>query len=572
MDESPFHRGEHEAQARMGVQGVEAWARKVVRPHMPEQHRRFFAQLPFLVAAARDEGGRVWASLLTGPEGFTHAPDPRHLELDFRLAKGDALTGVLSGPSAVGQALGLLGIEFHSRRRNRVNGRVLQGRSAEQGLRLEVGQSFGNCPQYIRERQWRWTEPAESTLEPARGEALSPAQQRWIASADTFFIASGYSGEDGDGPHAPRHGMDASHRGGEPGFVEVLGPQRLRFPDYAGNKHFNTIGNLLVDPRVGLLFIDFATGRALQLSGRASIDWDSPALARVPGARRLVTIEVEAVVELRGGVGLRWTEQAGSVRDLRVVERVRESADVTSLWLAARDGGPLPGFLAGQHLPIELLGEGGELLRRTYSLSGAPTDSRYRITVKREPEGRASTLIHDQLCVGDMLAARKPAGDFVLRPTRADRPVVLLGAGVGVTPLVAMLHTLSAARPAAAPPVIFVHGVRDGAHHPLRGEVEACIERAAARGQAAWLRWVYSRPRSVDAGRYDLHGRASGPSLRALLTDIAGELRQRMPRALALAEAEAYLCGPVPFMSDARASLGALGVDESRMYWESFGG
>ena len=126
-----------------------------------------------------------------------------------------------------------------------------------------MDQAFGNCPQYIRERQWRRVEGGQAGM-PVRSTRLTPSQREWISSADTFFIASGHRG---DGESAT-YGMDASHRGGDAGFVRVDGESRLMFPDYAGNNHFNTIGNLVLDSRAGILwscpgFVDgYGFGRA----------------------------------------------------------------------------------------------------------------------------------------------------------------------------------------------------------------------------------------------------------------------------------------------------------------------
>lgn len=298
-DDSPFHVGERKVQARLGVRAIEDRARKVVRDHMSKQHREFHTNQPFLVVAARDERERPWATLLTGPDGFATSPNPRRLDIEAKPAPGDALDGVLSS----GADIGILGIELATRRRNRVNGRVLD--SGSSALRFGVEQAFGNCPQYIHEREWvRVSE--NSPGEPSRGPCLTLGQSNLIAAADTFFIASGYRGM-GD---SPTYGMDASHRGGDPGFVEILGDRRIRFPDYAGNNHYNTIGNLVLDPRAGFLFVDFGTGSLLQLTGTTSIDWDSEEIARFPGARRLVTVDVEEVVELPSTLNLRWRADA----------------------------------------------------------------------------------------------------------------------------------------------------------------------------------------------------------------------------------------------------------------------
>ena len=337
---SPFHPGEHEVQERMGVRDIEDWARKVVRPFMPDEHRDFHTALPFFVAAARDHQERPWVTLLTGPEGFVTSPDPETLVMAATPVAGDALEGALSS----GGHLGLLGIELASRRRNRINGRVHENDSGH--LVFSVDQAFGNCPQYIRERAWRRVDetPAGS---PVQGRRLTPSQTSWISSADTFFIASGHDGEG----ESPTLGMDASHRGGEPGFVEVVSETRLQFPDFAGNNHFNTIGNLVLDPRAGFLFVDFVSGSLLQLTGRATIDWESEAIAAIPGARRLVAFDIEEIVELPSAVPLRWDATADSVRSLRLIEKTPESEDITSFVFEARDGGPLPLYEAGQYLP-----------------------------------------------------------------------------------------------------------------------------------------------------------------------------------------------------------------------------
>jgi ferredoxin-NADP reductase len=345
--------------------------------------------------------------------------------------------------------------------------------------------------------------------------------------------------------------MDASHRGGERGFVRVANDRRLEFPDYAGNNHFNTIGNLVLDPRAGFLFVDFATGSLLQLTGRAAIDWDSEAVASLPGARRLVAFDIEEIVELPAAVALRWDADAESVRSLRLIDKVRESEDVTSFVFEARDAGPLPGFEAGQHLPIELDVPGLEgPTRRTYSLSGAPGHDRYRISVKREPRGLASRHLHDHVEPGAILDARGPAGDFMLSCSKC--PVALVSAGIGLTPMVSMLHALAAE--GGERPVWFVHGARDGAHHPLAGEVrELAAGRAGTKVHVA-----YSRPRANDEVGidYDSRGRVDGALLATLIED---------------SEVHYFLCGPTRFMADLQTDLEGRDIPAGRIHTESFG-
>lgn len=539
-DDSPFHKGEKLVQELMGVRSIEDWAKKVVRSYLPDQHRDFYEALPFLVVAARDENGQPWATVLEGPEGFVETLDEHNLWINAKTSRGDALENSLMS----GKDLGILGIELSTRRRNRVNGAIVE--SSEQGLSFKVGQSFGNCPQYIRERNWSRVS-LKGQHAPIVSDKLSTSQQTWIANADTFFIASGYRDEG----ESATYGMDVSHRGGDRGFVRVMSEKQILFPDYAGNNHFNTIGNLMLDPRAGFLFVDFETGSMLQLTGRAEIDWDSALSKEIPGARRLVSFSIDKIVELPSALTLRWDTDAESVRSLRVVEKITESDDVTSFVFESRDGGPLADFSAGQHLPIELHVHGvEEPVRRTYSLSGAPSTDRYRISVKREPKGLASQHLHDNIEPGAILDSRKPAGDFVM--TCTECPVVLVSAGVGVTPLLSMLHSLLAEN--GARPVWFVHGARNGRHHPLGREVR----NLAKDRQQIKLHTRYSQPLEDDiaGASYDSVGRV----------DIA--LLQKL---VDRPDAHYYLCGPTAFMAALQDGLERIGVPRDQIHTESFG-
>jgi hypothetical protein len=228
---------------------------------MPEQHRAFFPLLPYLFSATLDAAGAPVASMLWGPAGFAHSPDPTTLRIDALPASGDpAAAGVV-----VGQPIGLLGLDLSTRRRNRANGHIA---AVDGGITVAIEQSFGNCAQYIQTRTATLHAPARQASEALF--TLDESARRTIEAADTFFVASrSRTGIEGDG------GLDVSHRGGRPGFVAVHG-DTLVVPDFRGNRFFNTLGNLLGDPRAGLLFIDFATGNLLQLQGKATIQWDEP--------------------------------------------------------------------------------------------------------------------------------------------------------------------------------------------------------------------------------------------------------------------------------------------------------
>lgn len=538
---STFHRGEQAVQQRMGVAAtMAAWGGKVIRPFMPDEHRDFYGTLPFLVVAARDAEGRPWATLLSGRPGFASSPDPRRLVVAARPGPGDALAGQL----APGADVGILGLEPATRRRNRVNGRLVAAGPA--GLELAVDQAFGNCPQHIRPRRWRWDALPPSRPSVTRTRALTPAMIERITGADTLFIASGHRREG----ESAAYGMDASHRGGPRGFVKVEGERRIIIPDLAGNNHFNTVGNLVVDDRAGLLFVDFAGGGLLQITGRVSIDWSSPAVAQHPGAQRLLVLEVDEAIERPAALPLRF-DDAEPARTLRVVARRRESDDVVSLVLAARDGSPLPPARAGQHLPLELAIPGQpERVRRTYSLSGGAGEGVYRISVKREPGGLASSFLHDELHEGALVSTDAPAGDFVLAP--GERAIALVSAGIGITPMLAMLGEL--VRREDPRTIVFVHAARDGRHHPFAAEVRALV----AAAPRASLHVLYSRPRPEDrlGEGFDAAGRLDAERLLA-----------RLPPG----EVDVYLCGPVPFMAALQGGLERRGLPPARIHHESFG-
>ena len=283
----PFHADELEAQALAGQHA----GRAAIRPFMPDQHRTFFALLPYLFTATLDAGGWPMGSVLTGGKGFVQSPDPTTLRVAARPDAGDpAAPGF-----AAGAPIGLLGLDFTSRRRNRANGSLL---AVDDGLTVRVDQSFGNCPQYIQTRRPAPRGVAPAGVEPLVG--LDDEARALIASSDTFFVASRSRPEMG-----LAGGLDMSHRGGRPGFVGVLG-NALAIPDFRGNRFYNTLGNLLGDPRAGLVFIDFVSGDILQLQGVVAIDWH-PGGGGPAGAERLWRVEVERAWRRRGAFPFDWS-------------------------------------------------------------------------------------------------------------------------------------------------------------------------------------------------------------------------------------------------------------------------
>jgi predicted pyridoxine 5'-phosphate oxidase superfamily flavin-nucleotide-binding protein len=282
----------------VGVQDkLAAVGRAAIRDHMPEQHRSFFTQLPFLLVGTVDAHGQPWASALAGPPGFANSPDPHHLTVSTHPPG----ISPLATPLRTGERIGLLGIEPHTRRRNRVNGVVSSMTPA--GFEVQVLQSFGNCPKYIQPRQALYAAGrAAVAQEGFRAPRLDADARQLIQRADTFFIATAYAG---DGTPTA-HGVDVSHRGGPPGFVQLGCDDTLTVPDYAGNFFFNTLGNLTLDPRAGLLFIDFDTGDLLHLAVSVQVIWDGPELADFPGAQRLLRLHIHETRRVPAALPLRW--------------------------------------------------------------------------------------------------------------------------------------------------------------------------------------------------------------------------------------------------------------------------
>ncbi|QJI43261.1 2Fe-2S iron-sulfur cluster binding domain-containing protein [Pseudomonas sp. ADAK2] len=566
MEHSPWHAGEKQLQEQVGVaERMETLGRRVIRSEMPDQHRQFYQQLPFMLYGAVDADGHPWASILEGPPGFAHSPAPAGLQFE-RLPAADDPAQLQAGA-----AIGLLGIELHTRRRNRLNGRV--GAMTTGGFGVLVEQSFGNCPQYIQLRQFRSVPLADPSTRVAQHlNALDDAASAMISQADTLFVAS-YVDVDG------QRSVDVSHRGGQPGFVRIEG-NRLTIPDFAGNLFFNTLGNLLVNPQAGLLFIDFNSGDLLQLSGRTEVILDGPQIEAFQGAERLWTLDVERVVRRPAALALRWRfdgmspnslmtgtwEQAAARlqaqalgdawRPLRVTRIEAESQNIRSIYLEPADGAGLPVFQAGQHLPLRFK-IGNEVHIRTYSLSSAPSDDFFRISVKRD--GLVSSHLHEQIRVGDVLEARAPQGHFTVAP-HERRPLVLLAAGVGITPLLSMVREVvyQGWRTRHIRPTWFFQSSRTLADQPFRSELDRLLEGA---GDTVRVLRLLSQPEpeAREGEDFDLTGRIDTALLHGML-----EVED-------FDEVDFVLCGPGAFTQGLYDGLRELDVRDSRIHAETFG-
>lgn len=309
-----FHHGEISVQEKLGVaESVARTSERMIRDHMPEQHRLFYQTLPMVFLGHQDIDGQVWASVLCNQPGFMRTPSDKKVVLNATPLAGDPLAESLTlfNESMMAEfPVGLLGIELETKRRNRLSAMVSD--ISNNQISLNVLQTFGNCPQYIHTRT-RQAAPVKTQAVPYRFNKFDGEINRVIEQADTFFVASsaGRSIQNG-----VAYGADVSHRGGVPGFVRTEDNTTLLIPDFSGNKVFNTLGNFQINPAAGLLFIDFASGDVLTMTGNAEILWEHPLLPYFDGAERFWRFNLATGLLIKQAFPWRFTLENHSPNNL----------------------------------------------------------------------------------------------------------------------------------------------------------------------------------------------------------------------------------------------------------------
>jgi predicted pyridoxine 5'-phosphate oxidase superfamily flavin-nucleotide-binding protein len=279
-----YHAGSRAVQDRVGVRERADQVGRAVGEALKPVAVAFLGLQPLLVVGAADPAdGAVWASPLTGEPGFVRATGPRRISVAGGVTLADPLVRALT---VAGLSVGTIALDPRTRRRMRLNGRA---RPSPRGLAIEAEQVLSNCPKYLQRRESYETVAGRRPGEPRRSAALTSGQREFVDTADTFFLAT---------VHAD--GADVSHRGGNPGFVRAVSPRELTWRDYPGNAMFLSLGNLHTDPRAGLLFLDWTTGRTLQLTGEARTEFGAD------GERRVRFTLTEAV-DTEAAVPLRWS-------------------------------------------------------------------------------------------------------------------------------------------------------------------------------------------------------------------------------------------------------------------------
>jgi predicted pyridoxine 5'-phosphate oxidase superfamily flavin-nucleotide-binding protein len=291
-----WHQGEIAVQARAGVreqaEELTGKYRRALEPGMVG----FLSQQQFAALTTVDAQGRTWISPVAGQPGMLEVPDPGAIRLKASLMESQLPLEDIRATAKVG----MLVIDFARRIRVRINGEA--GAEADGSVVVAIRQLYGNCSRYIQRRTVVAPAGAPRQQQPQVSAHLNEAEQEMISKADTFFLGSVH----------PESGADASHRGGLPGFVRIMSASHLAFPDYSGNNMFNTLGNIEVNPSVGLLFFAFDSGRTLQLTGRASVDWSEPRIKEFAGAHRVIDVAIDEVRQLAEATSLRYRFEAFS--------------------------------------------------------------------------------------------------------------------------------------------------------------------------------------------------------------------------------------------------------------------
>lgn len=538
--ENPFHEGELIVQQRANESAVARRNSAVISDAIPKAAMPFVGQQSFVVIASLDPQGNPWASILVGAPGFIEAFDERTVLVhthQFPSSEHDPLWANIEN----GADVGMIVIDLGTRRRLRINGYIQRLEST--CLKLSVARAYANCPKYIQKRQLSLQDEAmaDRVATVRQGRALEDHQQAFIAAADTFFVAS----------VSPGHGLDASHRGGNPGFIRMLDRQRIRIPDYGGNSLFNTLGNLTVYPRAGLVFLDFETGRILQLIGEAEILWDQDdPHSQTGGTGRYWELKVTQWVETQLTLGLQWEspdyspynpfsltskiKQPAGMK-LAVTRVVRKTQRIKAFQLSAVDGADLPAVKAGSHIPLLVRLPDGTQAYRQYSILSDPADrSRYEVAVLLEPEGQGgSRFMHEGIRENQLIEAGEPRNDFPL--SSAGGRSILIAGGIGITPILSMLKTLAAGESS-----VEVHyAARSVEDFAYRDEIEL-----------------------LSAGRasfYPSEGRdAARLNLDKLLCKQDGDTH-------------IYVCGPARMIESVRSLADKYGWNPDQIHVESFG-
>ncbi|WP_394750962.1 pyridoxamine 5'-phosphate oxidase family protein [Spongiimicrobium salis] len=255
-----FHSGELEIQAKFGELEIAGQIGQMIQKSIPPRAVGFLEAQTNALVSSMDASGAIWVSFLIADGPIVTVDGPEEMSINrtkIVSSEHDILYANLNANSEVG----LLFIILAERKRYRINGKL---KLSETRMKVKVNEAYGNCPKYIQRRSVSVPTTASKSSQIQKGDSLQPHHLEWIKSADTLFL----------GTQSNDFNMDMSHRGGNPGFVEVIDDGVLKIPDYQGNMMYNSLGNIAQNGKAGLLFVDYKNKRVLQLSGKASLLFD----------------------------------------------------------------------------------------------------------------------------------------------------------------------------------------------------------------------------------------------------------------------------------------------------------
>ena len=290
----PYHEGEWEVQKRVGVEKIAESTGRVISDRIPNGALKFVDKQPMVIVSSQDDEKNIWTSMLVGKPDFLTAVDEQNIKIELTAIVSSKLDPFWENIRKCPK-IGMLFIELATRRRLRVNGTVS---IFDKHLNISVEQAYPNCPKYIQRREIEvdGTDGNRSDSK-MKGTSLTNNLNAWIEHSDTFFVGSS------DG----KDNLDASHRGGNPGFIQIVNDTTLKIPDYPGNSMFNTLGNFMSNPKAGLLFVDFKEGKTLQLAGKAEIIWEEKNVEEITGGtRRLWKFLISEWIQVDSLKGVNW--------------------------------------------------------------------------------------------------------------------------------------------------------------------------------------------------------------------------------------------------------------------------
>ncbi|MEH6443303.1 MAG: pyridoxamine 5'-phosphate oxidase family protein [Oceanospirillaceae bacterium] len=535
IEQSLFHKGELTVQERANEADIAQRNGIVVSQHIIKGALPFIAQQYMTVISSTDEKNQIWTSVLFGKPGFISAPDDQHILINPQQIINQSADPLWLNITRNTQ-VGLLIIELSTRRRLRVNGNISLLSNGQ--YEVVVAQAYPNCPKYIQRRQPQLSDNVLTyeTPKPQFGDSLTATQVELIANSDSFFVGSGV-----DNNHS-----DASYRGGETGFVSVINKYELQIPDYKGNSMFNTLGNFQSNPNAGLVFIDFVHNKLLQLTGTAKILWDQPDdNNNTGGTKRYWRFIIKGWQETQLPSGLNWTffdysphnpkieSSTELMLQISAIENISEK--IKLLRLTAVNGGILPAFKAGSHLPIEVKLSEKTTVQRHYSITSSHHDNRfYEIAVQQEKQGRGgSNYIHEQLKAGDFITAMHPVNKFSL--TSSGKHHILIAGGIGITPIISMLKELSQSNQSFE------------LHYSVKKASDLAFKEEITRLAGKHAHFYITQ--GLDANRLDL---------KSLFME--GNKSSHV-----------YICGPLSMIEAVKEKANVHNWDPSHIHFESFG-